>query len=429
MGARWRHENLLSPSPQSAQLDQNGNVVYGFGSMNVGKTRTTNDVVTPRFHSRKAKGEIIMNNYLSQSTEVIDLGGGGYTFSNIPLGGNQEFYCSPGAHIGYLIALGYSSDPRFPGLIDSVTLERMRNEASTKVHAQRGQSDSNLWESLAEWRQTVSMIRKPLSAFNSFYSSMFNSRGQLRRKITARNVAKGAAGSAANGWLQLQYGVKPLVKDIQMITSGFAKKVERRRQTTRAFESMTRSKTTESKATFGVLTTSVTETVSDSVEIRAMSIDEHAVSMANNIGLTAKGLLQTPWELIPYSFVVDWFANIGDFIGANLPDIAIAQLGGCLVEKRTIDGYIMIGTTTISNGWVLLQSPSGGVSVRQQTRSRGPLPAPGLTFRAGSALNSDSRVASAASLVTQQVLAVFNSNNFGAVGGSATVGRGNRSRS
>jgi len=64
--------------------------------------------------------------------------------------------------------------------------------------------------------------------------------------------------------------------------------------------------------------------------------------------------ISTAWELIPYSFVVDWFLNVGDFITANLSADLASQVLCCTsirkqLKKRT---WLHVAkSTTINGSW------------------------------------------------------------------------------
>lgn len=55
--------------------------------------------------------------------------------------------------------------------------------------------------------------------------------------------------------------------------------------------------------------------------------------------LAAKGIvinpLSTIWEIVPYSFVADWFTNVGDIFAAHWPSAAFAGSTACVSTKWT----------------------------------------------------------------------------------------------
>lgn len=50
--------------------------------------------------------------------------------------------------------------------------------------------------------------------------------------------------------------------------------------------------------------------------IRTKSGDDGLVSLDQDFGLLARDFLPTVWEVIPWSFVADYFVNIGDMVSA-----------------------------------------------------------------------------------------------------------------
>lgn len=68
-------------------------------------------------------------------------------------------------------------------------------------------------------------------------------------------------------------------------------------------------------------------------------------------GLNKYGLLnpaETAWELIPYSFVIDWFVNVGDVIGSLGTLGSVASFKGGIQVKRTsivnVSHHVVSGT-------------------------------------------------------------------------------------
>lgn len=68
--------------------------------------------------------------------------------------------------------------------------------------------------------------------------------------------------------------------------------------------------------------------------------------MAANLGLSRP--LSTAWELVPYSFVVDWFVNVGAWLDAIQPSLAHKTLGAWVSSR---DNYVTtFETVSIENG-------------------------------------------------------------------------------
>ena len=54
------------------------------------------------------------------------------------------------------------------------------------------------------------------------------------------------------------------------------------------------------------------------IKIRATSKTRFELgNLSRLIDQTSLNIAQTAWELIPYSFVIDWFANVGDWLLAH----------------------------------------------------------------------------------------------------------------
>jgi len=117
-------------------------------------------------------------------------------------------------------------------------------------------------------------------------------------------------------------------------------------------------------------------------------------------------LLTLPWELIPYSFVVDWFVNIGDFIGAMSPSLGWTQLGSCHVLKREkVLQLAPLQTTPGSAVEAILKPATGSYKLTQTSVSRqAGLSAPGLVVKSDFRFSNLTRCLDAYSLLAQQVI-------------------------
>lgn len=50
------------------------------------------------------------------------------------------------------------------------------------------------------------------------------------------------------------------------------------------------------------------------------------------LGIRARDIPATLWEIVPYSFVVDWFVNVGTWLNAVVPDPNVTVLGNWITR-------------------------------------------------------------------------------------------------
>jgi hypothetical protein len=128
----------------------------------------------------------------------------------------------------------------------------------------------------------------------------------------------------ANDYLAWKYGLKPLMSDLQGAAEHLVEYVLR----TSPFKSNGHAKATFEKANTFVVGTSTSFGTSGTYEVRKASIrvkygssfafSDQLKRQAASLGFTNP--LNVAWELLPFSFVADWFIPIGDFL-SNLSSI------------------------------------------------------------------------------------------------------------
>lgn len=131
----------------------------------------------------------------------------------------------------------------------------------------------------------------------------------------------------ANHWLEYTYGWKPLVQDVHG-----------------ALEHLHRGMTGEGKlirkTKSSRSTGSTWDPLGNSYEPGAKASFSGTVSNSSARTLQELGLLNPAslaWELLPYSFVVDWFLPIADIFGALTADIGLKDVTRCVVwEESTV---------------------------------------------------------------------------------------------
>jgi hypothetical protein len=366
----------------------------------VGEFETMSDTVTPRFRARTAKGELIFNpmrrtrqvslpetgvgRWLRNKNPTISCSGSPQNWEHRSPSGMTAWIClSAFGHSG-----PYSGIPVPVGTVFSdEEVVAMQSEVSTRVMAQRGLSDSNLFESVAEINKLASAVTGPLQGFRSFL-----------QQRTPKALAMGASGA----WLAYRYGVRPFINDIESILKGLKKSVGKQRKTTRAFLSKERTESrVANSANYGDWYSKVQITTLDIVTCRAMSLDEYVADFSSNIGFTGKGLAGLPWELIPFSFVADWFVNVGDFLYAYIPAFGYNQLGSCLTTKRFRSStYTILDAVEMAgSNWDMVQPPYGTLAGSVEVKTRSPLRDPKLSIKTNFRLEEITRMADAIALL------------------------------
>jgi hypothetical protein len=392
---RYRERGGFTPTQSDYRSWNYPNGIFT-GSWSTGRKETISDTVTPGFHKKSAEGMIIMTNYQSSKQEKYSSclsQGAGYVSNpaqwwryerNIP----DISWCfgsfgptTTGTLLGAL-----------PALHDVYAMADLRVQASTSCLSNIGRASTDNWENIAEMKKTLGMFWNPLSSWFAF-----------ERNARARSAAQ----SAANAWLMWRYGLKPLISSADSIMKALKKNARADRSTSHGTASSTLSSTTTgtyvNASTFGIR-----KTITETILARATSVDEVAIDLAYAAGFSAKSLLTLPWELIPYSFVADWFFNIGDYIGALEEAFHQRNLGACITYQ--VDQYaIQENTSHTGMGIIVVTSPHlGSLAEHQRSKVREiGLDTAGLVVKSDFRLDQATRIADALALVGQQVFSFF----------------------
>jgi len=373
--------------------------------LGVGKVESMTDQVVSRFKSRRAKGEVFFNPMQQSSTEITS--GGGFAENEAVV-----LTCSPSRHVRhkwvgnwisnfvpYTVVGGLVIPPQ-NFLLSQSRIDSLRKEVSTTMMSERGRgSDSNLFESLAEMHQTLDMFNRPLERLRNYLEMVAR---QKRKSARLRNVIDGVSGA----YLAYRYGLRPLVSDINSILKGLKETTEKRRRTTRAKAGF-KDVSSTNLSWISNVTYLANLSVIDEVKIRAMSLDDVALSTLDNIGLSGKNLLTVPWELVRLSFVLDWFVNVGDFIGAWVPSPLWNQLGSCVtVERSTTSLWSAMGSTG-NTSYSVLSPGTGSLMRTDKLKTRMPVDYPSLLIKDNFRFDKATRVGDAFALLAQQMKGIF----------------------
>lgn len=412
------------------------------------------DTSVPGYAQRVANGEVFFNPLLIGSeTRTSTLG----SAAHVAKTGTPSFYCSSqpkyyawkyndpagwhklcvetfeGPTAASAMQLTQPNAPAFRYEFTLQDISDFQAEVATSVLAKRGTTASNQWETLAEIKQTLGLLRSTLKSIADLAFGFKGRRDALllkqkylqearkgarldRSKMGPREIQKDLQNyqranrqitrEIANLWAQARWAYRPLFKAIGDILKGLGEIETRRRETTRAslkpesrYSVETKRLDNWSSAYFDFRRTS-----QETVEVRAMSLDELLVSKLAAIGFTTKGLLAVPWELITLSFVADWIANIGDFLASMIPTPGLDQLGSCCTIRRTSSNLFEPVATVGKTGYTTQSPFTGAYMVEREEfrRINGPF-APRLMIREDFRLDDIYRCMDLVTLIRQRL--------------------------
>lgn len=211
---------------------------------------------------------------------------------------------------------------------------------------------------LGELREALSMIRHPARTLSKGLVRYNNTAKALTkpylrayhrqgfRKNSAKKLLSRAHKDLAELYLEHTYGWQPLMSDIEAgvkFLHTFRRKREVKRVTSRKTH---RGQGLSSEVSYYLMAGSLAKVkvkVSDLYETSHQQVGGIVVSgtvygrcidepsIIQNAGLGIRSWVPTVWELLPWSFVIDYFSNIGDVIGST----ALVQANIAWANKTT----------------------------------------------------------------------------------------------
>lgn len=215
-------------------------------------------------------------------------------------------------------------------------------------------------------RARTNPSREEVSIPNFLYElkdlpGMIRDIGDFKRKLRKARSGLGAVRSVASDHLAIQFGWKPLIKDLADMLS-FQEQVDKRIDELNRLYSRTGLKRRlrlmdESVVTSGNVTAS--SSIGVLIKVRKDTITRRrswgtirwiptSVPPYNNrkdLGKTARNLVfgmqhrgvdaVQAWNMLPWSWLIDWFANLGDFLKAHRNAIPAQPTGPCNIMTLT----------------------------------------------------------------------------------------------
>lgn len=226
---------------------------------------------------------------------------------------------------GYIAALDPIGDlASTKALMDSGSL--------VKAFAKMNESKVMTGELLNDFTKTVQMLRHPFKSSIQLTKKILSK----KNKLLGRSRTITSAKAFSDAWLEYRYGWRPIIMDVNSIMESVANctRSRPRNLVARASTSYQTSKSVPCSGAPSCINGGITGTATFSRKVRSSSGVIYRVednvdhdSALTTYGLRGRDIPATLWEVIPYSFVVDWFIGVGDWLQAITPSPGIRVLG------------------------------------------------------------------------------------------------------
>lgn len=248
---------------------------------------------------------------------------------------------------------------------------------------------------LGEAREALHMLRRPGEAFYKDSKGLLDAYRNLKREDP-----KGWMKRASGLWLEKTFGWQPLINDAKdaakaLRSLGKDRNARVSAGAQRSADMTSTLPTGDNKSNFiDIVSTywSSTCRLTEKTTVRFRSGIRAQAELPqwtnwDAFGFTPSEFLPTAWELLPWSFLADYFTNIGDMIAANATCTAnVAFVNRDIIQetfyKGSIECNVALSGQTPYAAWnnIGYMSPSSFYFHRKQvTRSAG-LPLPIVTF-------------------------------------------------
>jgi hypothetical protein len=379
---RWEED--YRNNPEISGYDKFRNLDYTCSE----GTEVMDDVVTPRWTQLRQSGGIANNQMVQVVTEIVDDICSAYIAgqSSIRSGSSPNYSWGPGSKYDSIGALnssaicggkgGYLATPTCD---DQHWIDLALTKAWANVSLDEVQSLVMIGESRKTVLSMIAIFRRLIKVLKSI--KKLDGRA-LKHELTGKELS--------DRYMELRYALRPLMYDFNGTIAAIKHESSEAlsRLTFRGHEHFSdedsdlRNFANGTGANGGARSFDCERTSSISFDVRAGVLTQlQTVSQIPVWGLTS--VMESAWELVPFSFIVDWFINAGNTIASWTPDYGLTTLASWTVSKKIVEktfritrSYAALGetTSTVHPAWHVNQLNNCYCSETVITTTRTPDP-------------------------------------------------------
>lgn len=413
------------------RYDKNGTNTVVYDKQRVAMIRASEvmrDVVTPGYHALMAKG-VLVNNPLSKTSYAYSGDSAGAEF-RLPGDGvvtNYTRWEEQGS-----LAIHYFGVPT--PLPSTVNEDNLIALTQTACLSSVGTSSFQGFVALAEAKKTLDMITHPLKSVSellAYVSQLRAARQNIKvdwndrtsRTINGRRFdlkprrykgpgkllgpPKGGCiipiGKAISGAvLANNLGLRPLMMDLDALLKDIPKAHMLPYKTFRAMRTTESSRSSDPSLTNSVVTGNFHLTSVHKHKVRCAVVVQDKFDILSDFGMSLYDLPSSAWELVPYSFLVDYFVNIGDYLAA----FRATQTRNIVLFSTSVSKDSETTRTwksiSIAAPWMVTRQPAGSEVVIESVKTRSPATFSGaLAYAPSESILTPSHVQNGISLTLQ----------------------------
>lgn len=331
-----------------------------YGTISVSKLDRMTDVVTNRFRKRSSKGEIIINPMTKQTTNPVVLPIN-YWKQRVANGSTRRWSRT---HYAPWVNWTPWSDN---AIMDEVA--RLEQLAITDAYAKVGEADVATLVELAELRETLSFLWSPARKMrdltrrlHSYTKSVGRLQDDFKKKLSQweslpphvrkkrakpeppklpkLKLGKFEATDISSAWLAYRYAIMPMVYTFQGIQKHLGRETRPERDTARAkketeIDLEVAGTWTQYNYPNGNVWERSRRTGQARIKSRAGVLYAPDWSLNRQLGVQIHRVPMAMYEIIPLSFVTDWFHN-----GASVYDALTAELRSLKIHGAWVTSEI-----------------------------------------------------------------------------------------
>lgn len=250
----------------------------------------------------------------------------------------------------------------------STVYNRCLNKVITQIKGQK----VHLGNFIAERRQLDRMVGDTATKLaNTMFAIRRGNFRQAAHLLTGSDFVRGSRipRGIPEQWLALKYGWQPLLSDIYGIAEELSNSLSDKPplMTARASaqaESPGISFTIPSaggQITWPTSEATRTGKVGGSLLVRFEMLDDRIQALSRTGMLNP---LSVAWEVIPYSFVVDWFLPVGNYLNNLDYSAGFRFLGGWFAYKRSVTWAVKCNGGSLSDGYLTIDWSGGSIDIK-----------------------------------------------------------------